>query len=90
MRLLAPVLALLFCIAAAQAQEPQLRPPARKPLDRTAPVTISADRMEGYANQETSASGNAELHQDDRQRSMPTACATSTPATKWRRTAVCV
>ena len=65
MRLSAPVLALLFCIAAAQAQEPQLRPPVRKPYDRGAPVTISADRMKGYANQETSASGNVELHQDD-------------------------
>ena len=65
MRPLAPVLALLFCIAAAQAQEPQLRPPARKPADREAPVTISADRMEGYANQETRASGNVELRQDN-------------------------
>jgi LPS-assembly protein len=65
MRPLAPVLALLFWIAAAQAQEPQLRAPVRKPYDRGAPVTISADRMEGYANQETSASGNAELHQDN-------------------------
>ena len=64
MRQFAPVLALLFCIAAAQAQEPQLQPPGRTPSDRSAPVTISADRMEGYANQETSASGNAELHQD--------------------------
>jgi len=65
MRQFAPVLALFFCVAMAQAQEPQLQPPGRKPFDRSAPVTISADRMEGYANQETSASGNAELHQDD-------------------------
>jgi LPS-assembly protein len=61
MRKSAPVLALLFCAAAAQAQEPRLRPPA----NAGAPVTINADRMEGYANQETSASGNAELRQGD-------------------------
>ena len=65
MRPLAPVLVLLFCVAAAQAQEPPLRALVRKPYDRGAPITISADRMEGYANQETSASGNAELHQDN-------------------------
>ena len=65
MRQFAPVFALLFCVATAQAQEPQLRPPVRKPVDRAAPVTISADRMEGYANQETSASGNVDLRQDD-------------------------
>ncbi|MHB8667486.1 MAG: LPS-assembly protein LptD [Burkholderiales bacterium] len=65
MRLSAPVLALFFCVAAAQAQEPQLRAPARKPLDRTAPVRISAERMEGYADREASAIGNAELQQDD-------------------------
>jgi len=61
MRQLAPVLALLFCAAAAQAQEPRLKPPA----DTALPVTISADRMEGYANRETSASGNAELRQGE-------------------------
>ena len=65
MRQLAPVLALFICVAAAQAQEPQLQLPTRKPFDRGAPVTISADRIEGYADQETSASGNAELRQDD-------------------------
>lgn len=65
MRPLAPVLALLFCAAAAQAQEPRLRPPAGGQADGGAPVAISADRIEGYANQETSASGNAELRQGD-------------------------
>jgi len=59
MRRSAPVLALLFCAATAQAQEPRLKPPA------ASPVTISADRIEGYANQEASASGNAVLRQDD-------------------------
>ena len=63
MRPLAPVLALLFCAAAAQAQEPRLRPPAGKPADTRAPVAISADRIEGFAHQEASASGNAELRQ---------------------------
>ena len=65
MRQLAPILALLFCAAAAQAQEPRLRLPAGRPADTGAPVTISADRIEGYANRETSASGNAELRRGD-------------------------
>lgn len=61
MRKFAPGLALLFCAALAQAQEPGLRPPS----GRRAPVVISADRMEGYADKETSASGNVELRQDN-------------------------
>lgn len=65
MRLFAPVLALLFCVAAAEAQEPRLKAPAGNPLDAEAPVTISADRIEGYANQETSAFGNVELRQGE-------------------------
>ena len=65
MRLFAPALGLLFCAALAQGQEPRLRPPAGSPANAGAPVTISADRMEGYANKETSASGNAELRQDN-------------------------
>ncbi|HEY5293488.1 MAG TPA: hypothetical protein VIJ43_14365, partial [Burkholderiales bacterium] len=65
MRQIAPGLALLFCAAVAQGQEPGLRPPAVRPASARAPVTITADRMEGYANQETSASGSAELRQDD-------------------------
>lgn len=65
MRQSAPILALLLCAATAQAQEPQLRLPARKPADAGAPVTINAERIEGYANQETSASGNAELIQGE-------------------------
>jgi LPS-assembly protein len=66
MRQYAPALALIFCALAAQGQEPQLRPPPAGKLGISgAPVTISADQMEGYANQETSASGNAELRQDN-------------------------
>jgi LPS-assembly protein len=65
MRQFAPGLALLFCVVAAQAQEPRLRPPARNPADAAGPVTINADRIEGYANQETTASGNAELRRGD-------------------------
>jgi len=66
MRQYAPALALFFCALAAQGQEPRLKPPpAGRPGMSGAPVTISADRMEGYANQETSASGNAELRQDN-------------------------
>ena len=66
MRKYAPALALFFCALAAQGQEPRLRlPPAGKPGMSGAPVTISADRIEGYANQETSASGNAELSQEN-------------------------
>lgn len=66
MRQSAPILLLLFCAAAAQAQEPRLRPPlAGKPGISGAPVTISADRIEGYANQEASATGNVELRQDN-------------------------
>ena len=66
MRQYAPALAFLFCALAAQGQEPRLRPPpAGKPGVSTAPVTITADRLEGYANRETSASGNAELRQDN-------------------------
>lgn len=64
MRQSAPVLALLFCAAAAQAQEPRLRPPVLRPA-ADAPVTITADRIEGYANKETSASGNVELRRDN-------------------------
>jgi LPS-assembly protein len=65
MRQYAPALAFLFCALAAQGQEPRLKPPpAGKPGMSTAPVTITADRIEGYANRETSASGNAELRQD--------------------------
>ncbi|MGP1678087.1 MAG: LPS-assembly protein LptD, partial [Burkholderiales bacterium] len=61
-----PIFLLLFCAAAAQAQEPRLKPPpAGKPGISGEPVTISADRIEGYANQETSAIGNAELRQGD-------------------------
>ncbi len=59
MRKIAPVLALLFCAATAAAREPQLMPPAQEP------VTINADRIEGYANQETSAIGNAELRRGE-------------------------
>ncbi len=64
MRQSVPVFALsvFLCVAAAQAQEPRLRLPAAGPV-ADAPVTISADRIEGYANQETSASGNVELRQ---------------------------
>jgi LPS-assembly protein len=66
MRKHAPALALIFCALAAQGQEPRLRPPAAGKLGISgAPVTISADRMEGYANLETSASGNAELRQEN-------------------------
>ena len=64
MRQFAPGLALLFCAALAQGQEPRLQPPAGRPANAGAPVTISADRMEGYANRETKASGNVELRQD--------------------------
>ncbi|MBI5909018.1 MAG: LPS-assembly protein LptD [Betaproteobacteria bacterium] len=64
MRQFAPALALLFCASLAQGQEPRLRPAAARPAGASAPVTITADRMEGYANKETSASGNAELRQD--------------------------
>ncbi len=65
MRQSAPVLVLLFCAAIAQAQEPRLKPPAHAPGLAGAPVTINADRIEGYANREASAIGNAELRQDD-------------------------
>ena len=64
MRQFAPALILFFFAAAALGQEPRLRPPAAgKAAVAGGPVAISADRMEGYANQETSASGNAELRQ---------------------------
>ncbi len=63
MRHLAPALVLLFCAAAAEGQESGLRlPRAREPAGG-GPVTIFADRMEGTANKETSASGNVELRQ---------------------------
>ncbi len=65
MRQLAPVLALLFCAAAAQAQAPRLKPPVTKAPGTGAPISISADRIEGHANREASASGNAELRQED-------------------------
>jgi LPS-assembly protein len=65
MRQFAAGLALFFCAAVAQGQEPRLRPPAGRPAGASAPVVITADRMEGYANKETSASGNAELRQDN-------------------------
>ncbi len=64
MRQFAPGLALLFCAALAQGQEPRLRPPAARATGAGAPVTITADRIEGYADRETSASGNAELRQE--------------------------
>ena len=63
MRRSAPVLALLFLALAAQAQEPGLRLPAGKRADADAPVTISAERIEGVANQESIASGNVLLRQ---------------------------
>ena len=63
MRQSAPVLALLFLAAAAQAQEPGLRLPAGKRADADLPVTISAERIEGIANQESNASGNVLLRQ---------------------------
>ncbi|TSA10794.1 MAG: LPS-assembly protein LptD [Betaproteobacteria bacterium] len=63
MRQSAPVLALLFFVAAAQAQQPGLRLPAGKRADADAPVTISAERIEGIANQESNASGNVLLRQ---------------------------
>jgi len=65
MRQFAPGLVLLLCAALAQGQEPRLRPPAGRQANPGAPVTITADRMEGYANKETSASGNVELRQND-------------------------
>jgi len=40
-------------------------PPSGKPAGMSAPVTINADRIEGQVNRETSASGNAELHQGE-------------------------
>src|SRR5450830_575769 len=65
MRQFASALVLLSCAMLTQGQEPRLRPPAGRPSSAGAPVTITADRMEGYANRETSASGNAELRQAD-------------------------
>ena len=65
MRQLAAGLLLFSCAALAQGQEPGLRLPAGRAAGAGAPVTITADRMEGYANKEASASGNAELHQDN-------------------------
>ena len=63
-RLIASVVALLFCAAAAHAEEPRLKPPpAARQSKPAGPVTITADRMEGYADRETSASGNAQLRQ---------------------------
>ncbi len=56
---------LIACALPALAQEPRLRPPVAGPAERSAPVTISAEKMEGYANRETSASGNAELRQGE-------------------------
>ena len=64
MRQFAPVLVLLACAAAAQGQEPGLKPPSTaKSAGAGGPVDIFADRIEGYANREVSASGNAELRQ---------------------------
>ena len=64
MRQFAPVLVLLVCAAAAQGQEPGLKPPAAAESAGTrGPVDIFADRIEGYANREVSASGDAELRQ---------------------------
>ncbi|MFH1605404.1 MAG: LPS assembly protein LptD, partial [Pseudomonadota bacterium] len=62
-RKIAPALALLsLAAAAALAQEPRLKPPpAAKPAGE--PVTITADRLEGYANREASGSGNVRLRQ---------------------------
>jgi LPS-assembly protein len=66
MRKCAPALALFLFALAAQGQEPRLKPPpAGKPGISGAPVTITADQIEGYANQESSASGNAELRQEN-------------------------
>jgi len=64
-RLLAPVLALLFCATSAQGEEPGLKLPAAARTDADEPVRITAERIEGYANKETSASGNAELRQGE-------------------------
>ena len=63
MRLIAPALALFFLAATAPAQEPRLKPPPA--ATGGVPITISADRLEGYANQEASASGNVQLRQGD-------------------------
>lgn len=63
-RQIAPALVLLVCAAAVQGQEPGLKPPsAAKTAGARGPVDIFADRMEGYANKEISASGNAALRQ---------------------------
>ena len=64
MRRIAPILVLVFCALTARAQEPGLRPPVGAQTGEQ-PVTISADRLEGYANRQTSASGNAELRQGE-------------------------
>ena len=63
MRKMVPALALLFGAAVALAQEPRLKPPAA--ADGGGPVTITADRIEGYASQEASASGNTRLLRGD-------------------------
>lgn len=66
MRRYSPALALFLYVLAAQGQEPRLRPPPAGKLGISGgPVTITADQIEGYANQETSASGNAELRQEN-------------------------
>ncbi|MFH1045153.1 MAG: LPS-assembly protein LptD [Pseudomonadota bacterium] len=65
MRQFASALVLLSCAMLAEGQEPRLRPPVGRPAEAGAPVTISADRMEGYTNRETGASGNAEFRQGD-------------------------
>ncbi len=63
MRRIALAVVLLACAAQATAQEPRLKPP--EPKRPSGPVTITADRLEGIADRETSAVGNAELVQDD-------------------------
>ena len=64
MRQFAPALVLLFCATVADGQEAGLKlPSAGRSGGASGPVNIIADRIEGYANREASASGNAELHQ---------------------------
>ena len=66
LRIIAPACALLLFAAAALAQEARLKPPpAAKAAAGGGPVTITADRLEGYANREASASGNAQLRQGE-------------------------
>ena len=67
-RRFASACALFFCAVLAQGQQPQLKPPVAGKASVAGaqlPVTISADKLEGFANQETTALGNAELQQGD-------------------------